>query len=493
MEHFLQPRDPRFRRRINEIGQSIEDAEEAACSNIYIFGQRYIRPCFAGIGNAVTTCVDASCPSLNLTQRDRIRRQRGRSGRGRAELSFDFYDDWDDLIEGEGLLGWGGGETLEGSAGAGVGGGYGTLAGAQQPSQTQQQPGRQKGMSYSKSRSRRKSGAADGRGDGAGRSWLAKLFGTGNKAIKYEPTTADLQEHPGSSRPWDRGDRSEADALLADDETGRRHHRHDGGRKRSGTASSADTSDSLSSRGDLFPSDEEDDAVPLDDEFAMVLERRTTQSGSGGPETESTTSGKLTRSSSSANNLENPKRRGKRPSLAGSRASTRRTMSTRSERSSLGRRKSGNGRRSRRSSNGDEQREAVYQHEISSSPIQTRGSGADSMVASISSLAELTLEEARLAQEEEDEIERKREEAKRLAGQRGLVTADVESSAAVEVPDPDVSSSKEATPHATRAASVNEEPSQLPTPVPTDDEDDGNPGGSRQERFTSKEGKAPEQ
>lgn len=44
-------------------------------------------------------------------------------------------------------------------------------------------------------------------------------------------------------------------------------------RKRSGTTSSGDTSNSFRSRGDLFPSDEEDDedAVPLDDEFAVAL------------------------------------------------------------------------------------------------------------------------------------------------------------------------------------------------------------------------------
>ncbi|ERS95758.1 hypothetical protein HMPREF1624_07833 [Sporothrix schenckii ATCC 58251] len=44
-------------------------------------------------------------------------------------------------------------------------------------------------------------------------------------------------------------------------------------RQRSGTTSSGDTSNSIRSRGDLFPSDEEDDedAVPLDDEFAVAL------------------------------------------------------------------------------------------------------------------------------------------------------------------------------------------------------------------------------
>ncbi|CAK7211009.1 hypothetical protein SBRCBS47491_000972 [Sporothrix bragantina] len=53
---------------------------------------------------------------------------------------------------------------------------------------------------------------------------------------------------------------------------------HDGiptTRQRSGTTGSGETSDSFRSRGDLFPSDEEDDedAVPLDDEFAVALNR----------------------------------------------------------------------------------------------------------------------------------------------------------------------------------------------------------------------------
>lgn len=87
------------------------------------------------------------------------------------------------------------------------------------------------------------------------------------------------------------------------------------------------TLDSLSSRGDLFPSDEEDDAIPLDDEFAMVLERRTTQSSMSGLQTE-TSSGRA----------RSERKLGKRPST-GSRTSTRRTMSTRSVRSSVGSRK----------------------------------------------------------------------------------------------------------------------------------------------------------
>ena len=99
--------DPRFRRRLNEIGQTLESANETAQSGIYIFGQTYVKPCFESITNCLTDCVDAGCPSLNLRNRDRLRRQRGRArSTGRAESSFDFYDDWDE-DENDGLLGWG--------------------------------------------------------------------------------------------------------------------------------------------------------------------------------------------------------------------------------------------------------------------------------------------------------------------------------------------------------------------------------------------------
>jgi hypothetical protein len=92
--------DPRFRRRLNDLSATLESANESAQSGVYIFTQRYIRPCFGSIGSCLTTCVEAGCP--HLQQRDRLRRGR----RGRAELSFDFYDDWDE-DENEGLLGWG--------------------------------------------------------------------------------------------------------------------------------------------------------------------------------------------------------------------------------------------------------------------------------------------------------------------------------------------------------------------------------------------------
>lgn len=362
--------DPRFRRRLNDISATLESANESAQSSLYIFAQQYVKPCFGSIGSCLTNCVEAGCP--HLQQRDRLRRNR----RGRAELNFDFYDDWDEE-ENEGLLGWG-----DDDADAP---GYGTV------DVQQQQPGRQRGMSYPRDRRRKSAheGAAGSEGLG-GAGFFGRLFG-GGRAVRYRPSAADLQEHPGARRSGK--DNGEGQALLEDSEgsAGGAVRRH--GRTRSGTAGSRETVDSLSSRGDIFPSDDEDDAIPLDDEFAMVLERRNTQSG---PETES--------SSGKTGSLA-PKKRGKRPST-GSRVSSRRTVSTRSS--------SGKKRGSRTSS-------AVHTPREEYVP-----DGIENVIAKeveVPSMEEISQEERELAAQEELEVQRRREEARRAAAERGLVDA----------------------------------------------------------------------
>ncbi|KAK0261863.1 hypothetical protein B0A54_10187 [Friedmanniomyces endolithicus] len=411
--------DPRFRRRLNEIGQSVENATEQAQSGLYHFGQSYIRPCLGSVGSCFTDCVDAGCPSLNLSQRDRTRRQRGQTrGRVRAELSFDFYDDWDDQEETDGLLGWGGNDELDRLLAGSGAGGYGTVA---------QQPGRQRGMTYPKGR--RKSAAqieADATATQGSKGFFGRVFG--GKALKYTPSAASLEQQPRARRK--RLDRTEGDALLAGDE----HSAGTGaaeihGRKRSATVGSGATSDSYSSRGDIFPSDEED-AIPLDDEFAMVLERRNTQSG---PETESS-SGR-TRS----------ERRGKRPSV-GSRNSTRRTVSSRSTRSSQGRKS-----RSRAES-------------LAETPIAELAPEVEEEVeVEVPTLNDLKLEERQIEHEEEAEVERKRQEAQRLAEERGLHSSQ-------ELPSKD--DTPESSTPTTGQTQPAKEPSQLPTPMATDDEED---------------------
>ncbi len=102
----------------------------------------------------------------------------------------------------------------------------------------------------------------------------------GGKGLRYKPSAADLRDHPGGYRA-EEGE--EAEPLMEDHEehevaikASKKHKRN-----RSNTATSGHTSDSLSSRGDIFPSEDElDDAQPLDEEFAAILERRNTNMGS---------------------------------------------------------------------------------------------------------------------------------------------------------------------------------------------------------------------
>lgn len=368
--------DPRFRRRLNDLSATLESANESAQSSLYIFGQNYIKPCFGAVGSCLTDCLEAGCP--HLQQRDRLRRNR----RGRAELNFDFYDDWDEE-ENDGLLGgWGD----DGDADAR---GYGTVEAVQT-----QQPGRQRGMSYPRDRRRKSALESGAEGLGGGAGFLGRLFG-GGRAVRYKPSAADLQEHPGARKAGKDGGESEGLLEESEGSVGQGMRRH--GRKRSGTAGSRETMDSLSSRGDIFPSDDEDDAIPLDDEFAMVLERRNTHSG---PETES--------SSGKTGSEIAPKKRGKRPS-AGSRMSSRRTVSTRS---------SGvKERRSRGSS-------------VVQTPVDEVAPGRVEDVqikeAEVPTVQELTQEERELAAQEEAQIERRREEARRLAAERGFKDAEGE-------------------------------------------------------------------
>ena len=419
--------DPRFRRRLNELGQQLESVNEAAQSNLYIFGQTYINPCFQSIGDCFRTTIDSACPTLNLSARDRerARRQQGRR-RGRAELAFDFYDDWEEE-DPDPLDSWSGNEEFDRLLSSNQN--YGTVQ--------HTQPGRPRGMSYPKGR--RKS-TLDNEPDPTlipgSQGFIARLFGGKTKGLRYKPSAADLQEHPGARRL--RRDLTEGEALLAEggvEGSGKRRHR----RIRSSTVTSGHTTDSLSSRGDIFPSDEElDDAIPLDDEFAMVLERRTTQSG---PETESSSQ----RTRESGEQLR--RKRGKRPS-AGSRTST---ISSRSRK-----------RRSRTNS-------SAAQTPIDKGPPDHDFGQTGEDEVDVPSLSELKTEEARLAEEEEAEVNRRREEAQRLAAERGLLESE----------PADAERLTETPPHAKspilQPVIRTDEPSQLPTPLGTDDEEEVQP------------------
>lgn len=349
--------DPRFRRTLNEISQTIESANESAQANVYSFSHHYVEPCVSSVSACFSACASPCFPAS-----DQRRRSRARS-RGRAEQSFDFYDDWDEDEEDAGLLGWSNDE-------------YDGLLSANA------QPARQRAMSYGARRGNNHRKVQPRDEDDptvipASSKWgfLGKLTGKmgGGKILRYKPSAADLQEHPGAAHTLPEG----APLLEEDEENdqGARAHK----RNRSNTQGSGNTTDSLSSRGDIFPSEDElDDAIPLDDEFAMVLERRTTNSG-----TDDVSSG----------------RKGKRPS-AGSRLSTR-TMSSRSTRNSR--------RQSRRSSKDP----GANDHTPEAEP------------KIIPSMTELKREEHRVQREEEDTIAQRRDAAQRLAAENGLGSPNV--------------------------------------------------------------------
>ncbi len=381
--------DPRIRQTWNNISHNAETATETAAAGIWTFTHEYINPCLSSISSTINECTGQCFPD---DERARRLRERGRT-RGRAEYSFDFYDDWDEEEEGRsgGLLGWGNDELDRLLAGSGS---HSHGAVDEQPS------GRRRGMSYGtrKGGPRRKN-TIDGLPDptiipstntlGFLHRLPFKIGGT----LRYKPSAADLQENPGTHRAEiEEGE----DEPFNEDDNDEEHEEAEGGdfdmsrtRARSSTTGSGDTSDSFRSRGDLFPSDGEDDAVPISDEFAVVLERRMT----GASGTDDRGSGK-TRSS-----------KGKRPSASRGipRTVSRTTQSSSQSRQSLG---------AKRGSSTS----------VSKVP---RLSSTDSLEGE--SLTDLQQEEERLRREEDAEVERKREAAARLASERGL-TVDEESS-----------------------------------------------------------------
>ncbi|KAL1643488.1 hypothetical protein SLS58_004847 [Diplodia intermedia] len=353
--------DPRLRRTLDELSHNIESANEAAQEGIYAFSHNYINPCVASVSRCFEAC---AAPCLGSREDRLLRRRRGR-GRARAEHYFDFYDDWEEE-ENDDPFAWGNSEFDRLLAGQG----------------SSSQPGRQRAMSYGARRGdarhpagRRKSVAPphDGSPDptiiptSSYFGFLGRLpFRLGGKGLRYKPSAADLQDHPGASRR----SLEEHDPLIEEPEEFPPYLAHR--RQRSGTNESGVTSDSLSSRGDILPSEDElDDAVPLDDEFAMALERRNTATF-----LDDTSSGKTPNS--------------RRPRA--SRTSTR-TVSSKGTRDSR-----------RRST--------------ATSPSVDKRSEAG--IQEVPTLSELKFEEVRIQKEEEENIERRRDAARALAVRRGL-------------------------------------------------------------------------
>lgn len=338
--------DPRIRQTLNQIAENIESVNLTTQASLFTFSQTYISPCLS----SVHTCLEASCHPCFSARDDRRPHRSAR--RGRDDLAFDFYDDWEEE-EGE----WGNDELdrlLAGSDG---------------------QPARQRGMSYGSRVTRRKSMGIPKDGSDPNIVPKSSVFGflerlpwkIGGKGFKYRPSAADLQENVGRGR-------NEGEPLIEDGDEGavdtaRGRNR----RNRSGTTASRSTTNSLSSRGDLFPSEDEDDAIPLDDEFAMVLERRNT--GTTSDDHSSGKTGVL------------------RP--VGSRTSTK-TGSSRDTKSTAAKRRA-----------------------TSASSGNVPGL-AEADDEDVPSMTDLKQEEEHLSKEEEAQIEKKRQAAQILAQQRGL-------------------------------------------------------------------------
>jgi hypothetical protein len=351
--------NPELRATIQSISRNLESANEAAQENIYTFTQLYIDPCLSGIKGCFKDCTAPCFPG----REEQLRRKRGRS-RGRAELNFDFYDDWDEDEDGaNNLIGWGNDELDS------------LLAGNSRQDGRGGQPHKQRAMSYgSRGRTKRSPAHNDGDEDPTiipSSSYLGFLerlpFKFGGK-LRYKPSAADLQENPGGLKKLG----VEEEPLLEGHDESDHEVLVTPGRQRSATAASRSTTNSLSSRGDLIPSDEEADAVPLDDEFAVNLERRNTSTTS-----EDHGSG---RSQSS-----------RKPRI--SRTSTR-TLSSLSTKDSNGARR------------------------VSS--IKSPKEVEQIPAPSVPSLTELQKEEEQAKIEQESELAKKQEIAQKLAVERGL-------------------------------------------------------------------------
>ncbi|KAB5545618.1 hypothetical protein GE09DRAFT_1131775 [Coniochaeta sp. 2T2.1] len=203
-----------------------------------------------------------------------------------------------------------------------------------------------------------------------------KIGGT----LRYKPSAANLKEHPGQHREEGQerqpllGTREDEEPVEEGEREGYGHKR-----QRSNTSGSGATSDSYRSRNDLFPSDGEgeEDAVPLDDEFAVALDR---VDDKGSNRTRSSKGKRVEGRSNSGLSL----------NLA--RTVSRTTIGSAVSRESPGRRDSG-------------------MRQVDGPEEQT--------------LDDLHREEELVRLEEEEEVERKRRRAAQLAAQRGLSRDDL--------------------------------------------------------------------
>lgn len=395
-----------MRQRWNQISHNAEAVTENAAAGIWSFQHRYIHPCLAGLANTLDSCTGLCIGDREERARRARERDRG-ARRTRAEHTFDFYDDWEDADDegpsGSGILGsWGGGRSEDWDRLlAGTGNNRIRHAGAG-AADVVEQPRRKRGMSYGTRGVRRKPSVEEDPNvipRTAPLGFLGRLPFKIGGTLRYKPSAANLQDHPGGSaqeHETEHGEANEHQPLLgtSDDDDFAYHQRRPSPqqpRSRSNTTGSGETSSSFRSRGDLFPSDGEgeEDAVPLDDEFAVALDRVDDRSSN------------RTRSS-----------KGKRPAAMGGdhRSSMSRTIS-------------------RTTINSSHTIESLNGGAVNPSTISLPALGGGDATAatpdlvSMPSLEDLRWEEEQAEREEAEEIERRRRAASQLAMQRGLSQA----------------------------------------------------------------------
>lgn len=388
-----------MRQRWNQISHNAEAVTENAAAGIWTFSHRYINPCLAGLSDAIDSCTGVCIGDREERARRARERDRG-ARRTRAEYTFDFYDDWEDADDegpsGSGILGgWAGGrredwERLLAGTGNGRSRHPGTGTG-----DVVDQPRRKRGMSYGTRGLRRKATEEDDPNvipRTAPLGFLGRLPFKIVGSLRYKPSAANLQDHPGASgleHGQEPGEATERQPLLGvgdNDEFGRQRRPSPGqSRPRSNTTGSGETSSSYRSRGDLFPSDVEgdEDAVPLDDEFAVALDRVDDRSSN------------RTRSS-----------KGKRPvAIGGEQRSMSRTIS-------------------RSTMDSAHTIETLNEASVPGTASFPSSGGGDAATTpdfrSIPSLEDLQREEEQAEREEYEEIERRRRAASQLAMERGL-------------------------------------------------------------------------
>ncbi|KAF3914685.1 hypothetical protein AA313_de0205825 [Arthrobotrys entomopaga] len=276
-------RDPRVRQTLNQISDNIESVTDTAKVGCFSFTKSYLEPCINSIAS-VCPAPETVCPCFYHDPS--ISRRRRRAG-GNPEFAFEFYNsDYDDYYAPEDPLRWGNDELDRLLAGSGVVG------------RRRKAGERNEGMYYTRGGQRvlrqdgrRKSGLTrDGEQDPtiipntAALGFLSYFpWVRKRQQLRYKPSAADLQDHPGGyggvGGEFRENDEVEETEALLGVRRGSSDSNERGGRRsrsrrrgRSGTTSSGDTTDTFRSRADLFPSEDEDDAVPLDDEFEINLE-----------------------------------------------------------------------------------------------------------------------------------------------------------------------------------------------------------------------------